>query len=276
MLGFPILRLVALICLGSGAVCDAAMGPCVGKGGDEQTLLREVLDNLQSGDILLGDAYYATNFLLAKLIGHGIDGVFEQYGARRRSTDFSCGTSLGERDHVITLSKPTRPEWMSPEEYAQVQDTIEVRELQSGGKTLVTTFLDPKATPKGILKALYRRRWHVEEAFRDLKSEHYGKGLERSRSRSAGRFTVLVLIASLAAFLLWLLGTAASHQALHQRLRPGSRQRNAYSRLFLARLLLTLQTYRDLIEELVAAVVSVDQWVSSQHAALFPQMDAGN
>lgn len=87
---------------------------------------------------------------------------------------------------------------------------------------------------------------------------------------------MLVLIASLAVFLLWLLGTAASHQELDRRLRPGSRQRNAYSRLLLARLLLTFQTYRDLIKDLVAAVVSVDRWVSSHHAALFPQMDAGN
>ena len=122
---------------------------------------------------------------------------------------------------------------------------------------------------------LYRQRMQIEEAFRDLKNQHYGEGLERSRSRSAGRFTVLVLIAALAAFLLWLLGTAATHQGLDQRLRPGSRKRNAYSRLFLARLLLTLESCRDLIEELVAAVVQVDQWVSRHHGALFPEVETG-
>ncbi|WP_157174481.1 hypothetical protein [Thiocystis violascens] len=42
-----------------------------------------------------------------------------------------------------------------------------------------------------------------------MKNLHFGEGLERSRSRSAVRFAVLVLIASLAAFLFWLLGTAA-------------------------------------------------------------------
>lgn len=121
----------------------------------------------------------------------------------------------------------------------------------------------------------YRQRMQIEEAFRDLKSQHYGEGLERSRSRRAGRFTVLVLIASLAAFLLWLLGTAATHQGVDQRLRPGSRKRNAYPRLFLARLLLTLETYRDLIKELVAAVVPVDQWVASHHGALLPEAETG-
>ena len=48
-LGFPICRMVALLCLGSGALLDAAMGPCEGKGSDEQSLLREMLDTLQNG-----------------------------------------------------------------------------------------------------------------------------------------------------------------------------------------------------------------------------------
>lgn len=121
---------------------------------------------------------------------------------------------------------------------------------------------------------LYRSRMQIEEAFRDLKSQHFGEGLERSRSRSAGRFTVLVLIASLAAFLLWLLGTAATHRQLDRRLRPGSRKHGPYSRLFLARLLLTLESCRDLIEEVVTAVVDVDQWVSTHHTALFAETDS--
>ncbi|MCG6860602.1 MAG: IS4 family transposase, partial [Chromatiaceae bacterium] len=45
-LGFPLCRMVALICLGSGALLDAATGPCEGKGSDEQTLLRGMLDAL--------------------------------------------------------------------------------------------------------------------------------------------------------------------------------------------------------------------------------------
>jgi hypothetical protein len=91
-LGFPICRMVALICLGSGALLDAAIGPCEGqsglRGSDEQTLLRGMLDALEADDILLGDAFYPTYFLLCELVQRGVDGVFEQYGARKRSTDF--------------------------------------------------------------------------------------------------------------------------------------------------------------------------------------------
>jgi hypothetical protein len=107
-LGFPLCRLVGIICLGSGAVLNAALGPCQGKGSDEQTLLRSMLETLESGDILLGDAFYATYFLLCQLQQLGVDAVFEQQGSRRRSTDFRRGQRLGQRDHLIELHKPKR------------------------------------------------------------------------------------------------------------------------------------------------------------------------
>jgi hypothetical protein len=53
-LGFPLARMVALLCLSSGAVRDVAVGPCVGKGSDELSLLRDILDTLQAGDICSG------------------------------------------------------------------------------------------------------------------------------------------------------------------------------------------------------------------------------
>ena len=90
-LGFPLCRIVGLLCLESGAVLNAAIGRYQGKGGDEQTLLRSILHTLEYGDLLVGDAFYATYFLLCTLRELGIDGGFEQYGARQRRTDFRCG-----------------------------------------------------------------------------------------------------------------------------------------------------------------------------------------
>lgn len=170
-LGFPICRMVGIVCLSSGAVLDAALGRFRGKGGDEQTLLRSMLSVLKTGDILLGDAYYATYFLLCELQRRGVDGVFEQYGARRRSTDFALGQSLGSEDHLIDLKKPgCRPPWMSQEQYEKAPETLTVRELKTGGKILVTTLKCPKQTPKSALKSLYKGRWHVELDLRNLKA----------------------------------------------------------------------------------------------------------
>ena len=48
-LGFPLCRIVGLLCLESGAVLNAAIGRYPGKGGDEQTLLRSILHPLGAG-----------------------------------------------------------------------------------------------------------------------------------------------------------------------------------------------------------------------------------
>ena len=170
-LGFPLCRLVGIICLASGAVLNSATGPCQGKGSDEQSLLRSMLDTLEPDDILLGDAFYATYFLLCALQERGIDGVFEQQGARRRSTDFRRGRRLGQRDHVIELHKPKiKPAWMCQSEYDQAPDSLKARELYAGGKILTTTLLCPKRTGKTALKTLYRDRWHVELDLRNIKT----------------------------------------------------------------------------------------------------------
>ena len=170
-LGFPICRLVALLCLGSGALLDTATGPCKGKGGDEQTLLRSMLDTLKRDDILLGDAFYPTYFLLCELRHRGIDGLFEQHGARKRSTDFRKGEKLGVRDHLIILTKPKKkPDWMDQDTYDRTPATLTVREFKADGKIMVTTFLCPKVAPKSALKVLYRSRWNIELDLRNIKT----------------------------------------------------------------------------------------------------------
>ena len=159
-LGFPICRMVGIVCLASGSVLNAATGRYHGKGSDEQTLLRTILDTLESADVLVGDAYYATYFLFCALRERGIDAVFEQHGARQRTTDFRCGKRLGVRDHLMVLDKPViKPDWMSKADYARAPATITVREVRAGGKTLVTTLLCPKQTPKSELKVVYQSRW---------------------------------------------------------------------------------------------------------------------
>ena len=170
-LGFPICRMVGIICLASGSIVNAAMGPYKGKGADEQTLLRGMLDSFESGDIVVGDAYFGGYFLLAELMARGIDAVFEQHGARKKSTDFRKGQKLGAKDHLIRYVKPKKkPDWMTEEYYRTAPDTITMRELNVDKKILVTTLLSPKAAPKNSLKLLYKDRWHVELDLRNLKT----------------------------------------------------------------------------------------------------------
>ena len=56
---------------------------------------------------------------------------------------------------------------------------------------------------------LYATRMQIEEAFRDLKCARYGLGFELNLSRSRERLAVLLLIALLSFFVLWLIGQHA-------------------------------------------------------------------
>jgi len=168
--GCPLSRIVGIICLASGGILNAAVGPFAGKGSGEQTLLRTMLDTFDKGDVVLGDAYFGTYFLLAELIGRNVDAVFEQYGARKRTLDFRKGERLGKKDHLLTYKKPKKPDWLSQEDYDAVPETVTIRECEVGHKILVTTFLCAKATPKKVLRELYQQRWHVELDLRNIKT----------------------------------------------------------------------------------------------------------
>ena len=116
--GFPQARLVMVICLARGAALDMAAGPYGGKGSGELGLVRALLEGFSAGDVMLADALYCNYFLIATLIGAGVDVLFEQNGSR--ITDFRRGQALGTRDHLMYWPKPAaRPEGMTPEQYAQ-------------------------------------------------------------------------------------------------------------------------------------------------------------
>ncbi len=167
--GFPLARLVAVICLATGAVLDSAMGPYSGKGTGELALLRTLGGALSPGDVMLADALYCDYFLVATLVAAGVDLLFEQHGSR--ITDFRRGRSLGTREHLVDWHKPrSRPHWMTPEQYAAYPDTLKVRETKVAHKVLVTTMLDHRAIGKNDLAGLYNRRWNVELDLRNIKT----------------------------------------------------------------------------------------------------------
>ena len=167
--GFPLARLVMVICLATGAALNAAIGPYSGKSTGELGLVRDLLECFSPGDVMLADALYCNYWLIATLIAMGVDVLFEQNGAR--ITDFRRGQSLGVRDHIVRWSKPAaRPEWMTPEQYADFPDEITVREVKVAHQVLVTTLLDHRRVTKDDLSALYARRWNVELDLRNLKT----------------------------------------------------------------------------------------------------------
>ena len=90
--------------------------------------------------------------------------------------------------------------------------------------------------------ALYAQRMQIEENFRDSKSTPLGMGLELSQSRSAPRLHALLLIGTLAAFLLWHIGQLAEAEGLHLRFKATTRVARELSIITLAKLLCALHS----------------------------------
>jgi hypothetical protein len=175
-LGFPIARYVVLFCLATGSALEAAIGKYQGKQTGENSLFRSLWDELEPGDVVLGDRYFGSYFDMVMLKQRGVDSVFRLH--QRRKCDFRQGRRLGQEDQIVTLDRPARPDWMDPATYAQVAETMEVRILrirveQRGFRTrvleVITTLLDADIYSKKDIAVLYRKRWHVELDLRSLK-----------------------------------------------------------------------------------------------------------
>src|SRR5437879_6338841 len=85
-LGFPIVRLGALISLACGAVVNLGFCQYAGKGQGEVSLLRRLWDSLHPGDILLTDALLANwaNFVMLKERGLELVGQIGRASCRER------------------------------------------------------------------------------------------------------------------------------------------------------------------------------------------------
>jgi hypothetical protein len=84
--------------------------PC-SMGTAKPALLRTPLDGLAANEILLGDGYFGSFFMLEGLMRRELDGLFRMYQGRK--FDFRRGRRLGVEDHLVTWVKPTRPNWIN-------------------------------------------------------------------------------------------------------------------------------------------------------------------
>ena len=173
--GFPLLKFLVLFSLSSGAIFRVATGRWKNH---DLRLLRQLLEALEKGDILLGDRAYGEYLTLASLPQQGVDVVARAHGARR--PDFRRAKKrLARHDGWFEWEKGYQPsKLLSLAEWRRVPETILVRIIRFDALirrkkrriTLVTTLLDPLDYPANELIALYARRWNLELALRHLKT----------------------------------------------------------------------------------------------------------
>jgi len=171
--GFPIMKLVGLFSLATGAIHKVATGTLRDS---EQALFCQLWNTLINGfDLLLGDRAFGSFAMFGALNSCGLHGVFRLH--QRRKVNWREGKRLGKYDRLVTWNKPNdRLLWWLP---VPVPESLQIRILKvvvpiAGFRTRVllisTDLLDPKRFPSETLAELYRRRWQVELWFRHVKT----------------------------------------------------------------------------------------------------------
>ena len=165
--GFPLLRMVGLFCLSSGAMLRSAFG---NQHHQENHLARGVLGGLEKDDVLLSDRGFCSFGLIGVMLARGVDGVMRLHQARPR--DFRQGQRLGKNDRLVIWRKnPSRKNDPWAGEHAAlpamlsirlVRFRVEVPGFRTEEITLATTLLDPEKYPAQALAELYRARWNIE------------------------------------------------------------------------------------------------------------------
>ncbi len=162
---YPVVRVLVVFSLAVGTVLEALMRPYQGKGTGETSMLRELASCFASGDVLLGDRYFAGYWDLAFWGRRGVDVVTRAPVSRR--SDFRRGKRLGKDDHLIVWKRGQRPDWVTADEADEFPRTLTLREVRvrvtiPGFRTrsvvLITTLLDPASYPVSALADLYRQR----------------------------------------------------------------------------------------------------------------------
>jgi hypothetical protein len=184
--GFPVMKLVVLSSLSSGAILNVMLGSLRHH---DLRLLRGLWEQLKKGDILLGDRAFGEYTTLAGLPPQGVDVVARLHS--RRKVDFRKARRLGHGEGLFVWTKAyQQSEILSAKQWALLPAQITVRILRFTATirgfrgrriTLVTTLLDPKLYPTQELVGLYARRWRLELCLRDLKTT---MGMEQLRCKS--------------------------------------------------------------------------------------------
>lgn len=171
---FPLLRLVVLFSLCSGAVLALAEGNLHQS---ELALFGLLLNNLAKGDIVIGDSGFGSYVVVALLQGLDVDFL----GRTTRRTDGRRRTKrLGKDDWLMTWKKPARPSlWLALAQWVGLPAELTVRVVRGrvtckGFRvrqvTVVTTLLDPVLYPAEEVLQAYLRRWRLEMCLDDLKT----------------------------------------------------------------------------------------------------------
>ncbi len=184
---FPMLRVMVLFSLASGAILSLANGDLRTA---ELPMLYQMFSRLVPNDILMGDRGFG-NFVLLALLGHFKPQVDFIGRSARQTDDRRRRQRLGRQDWLVVWKKGSNPSlwlpkllWLAlPKELTVriVRGRCHVKGFRVRQVTLVTTLLDADRYPAQEILQAYLRRWRLEMCLDDLKTTLH---MEMLRSRT--------------------------------------------------------------------------------------------
>ncbi len=193
--GFPVAHMLGLMHAGTGMITKVLTAPLRTH---DMAQAADLHPELHDGDVLVADRGFCSYVHLALLLLGNLHAVFRIH--QMQKVDFTPGRAYNEpgkrrrkgmpysrwiraagvNDQIVEWFKPKQcPKWMSEEQFAELPESITVRELryritQPGFRcevmTLVTTLLDSDCYESDAVATLYLDRWRIETAFGHLKT----------------------------------------------------------------------------------------------------------
>lgn len=137
----------------------------------EKSLLKEHLEYLEEGDLLLGDRGYAYSAIIYWLSIRNVDFCFRFHDSKMKAVVEFLASDLQDIEVEINLDRNSIKSMDLPKDTPPIKVRLVKVELENGKtEVLGTSLLDTEKYRIEIFKELYHMRWVVEEAFKMLKA----------------------------------------------------------------------------------------------------------
>ena len=194
--GHPVMQVVALMRLSSGAFEHACISPL--SASESGLFYCELIEHLRPGDVLVADRGFSSFVHYAELARRGVDALMRLHGSRPwpKSIRADEGRIIWTRPRLSDC-----PEHVTEAEWAALPQSITVRYLRRRVQRpgfrdqvlmVATTLLDE---PAEAVLGVYLRRWDIELRLADLKTTLAMEHLRAKTPAMARKLLIAHLIA---------------------------------------------------------------------------------
>jgi hypothetical protein len=189
---YPQALLQVLIRQGTGQVSQFVLDS---RNVSELFLVISMIRNLEENSLLLADDLYNTFYHFCLVLAQKCHIIVPG----KRDRNYKVVRQINANDQIVEISKTTRPDYVSPEEWQNLPKSILMRRITYTYPTkkgeeaavLYTTILDEKIKTSDII-VKYTMRWDIEISIRETKTL---MDINVLRSKSSGMMLKELIIA---------------------------------------------------------------------------------